>query len=211
MSNQVNALAFRGDWEALLPVLREHPNLVNLASESKGYTPLHQAARHSASLPVIGELLSIGADRSIRTDNKRQTASDIAKEKHPNRHDLAYVLPERKITIAQLIRKVIASEPNLFVPYDGNQVLADRLISSFGFEPCPDRLHELNQRMENAFIALTGVSLSSLENINCGPESFKLEADTKFWPSKFLPLMNEYASKTQLFPFEKEWAVVSDL
>jgi hypothetical protein len=53
-SNQINTLAFRGDWAALLPVLREHPDLVNLASESKGYTPLHQAAWHGASLSVIG-------------------------------------------------------------------------------------------------------------------------------------------------------------
>lgn len=207
-----NTLAFRGDWEALLHVLREHPNLVNLASESKGYTPLHQAAWHGASLSVIGALLGIGADRRIRTKNKRQTALDIANEKHPERSDLAYVLSERQLTIAQLMRKVIVSEPDLFGAYDGNQVLADRLIASFGAVPCPEGLDELNRRIENAFMALTGVSLSSSKEIACGPnEIFKLQADTRFWASRFFPLMSAYASRAHTTPIAKEWAVVSDL
>jgi len=130
--NQINALAFQGDWEPLLGILREHPDLINFASESKGYTPLHQAAWHGASLSVVGELLELGADRRVRTENRFMTASDIAKEKHPERPDLAYVLSVRKLTIAQLIRKVIVSESNLFGAYDGNQVLADRLVASFG-------------------------------------------------------------------------------
>ncbi len=211
-SKQINTLAFRGDWEALLPVLRAHPDLVNLASESKGYTPLHQAAWHGASLSIIGELLEIGADRRIKTNNKRQTASDIANEKHPERFDLAYALSERQLTIAQLMRKVIASKPDLFGAYDGNQVLADRLVESFGSEPCPDRLDELNRRMENAFIALTGVSLSSPTKIECGPnEIFELQADTRFWVSQFLPIMSEHASQAHIVPIEKGWAVVADL
>lgn len=210
--NQVNTLAFQGNWNALLDLLREHPDLVNLPSESKGYTPLHQAAWHGASLSVIGELLYIGADRRIRTNNKRQTASDIASEKHPERYDLTYALPERPLTIAQLMRKVIASRTGLFDAYDGNQVLADRLVASFGSDPCPDRLDELNRRIENAFMALTGVDLSSGGKINCGPnESFRLQADTRFWTSRFLPMMGAYASRSYVTLIEKEWAVVSDL
>jgi hypothetical protein len=211
-SNQVNTLAFQGDWDALLDLLREHPDLVNVASESKGYTPLHQSAWHGASLSVIGELLDIGADRRIRTNNKRQTASEIASEKHPDRSDLAYVLPERQLTIAQLMRKVIVSKTGLFNAYDGNQVLADRLVASFGSEPCPDRLDELIWRIENAFIALTGVSLSSNREIDCGPnESFRLQADTRFWTSRFFPILGAYAARAHIIPIEKEWAVVSDL
>jgi ankyrin repeat protein len=54
--------------ETLLPILRDYPHLVNLPSEPKGYTPLHQAAWHGANLSVIGELLSLGADRSATTN-----------------------------------------------------------------------------------------------------------------------------------------------
>ena len=56
IKKQVNSLAFRGDWEALLPLLKKNPNLVNSTSESQGYTALHQAAWHGASLTVIGTL-----------------------------------------------------------------------------------------------------------------------------------------------------------
>lgn len=71
-------------------------------ANQRGYTPLHQAAWHGASLSVVGELLYIGADRGIRTNNKQQTALDIANEKHPERSDLAYVLMDRPLTIAQI-------------------------------------------------------------------------------------------------------------
>ncbi|WP_289131829.1 ankyrin repeat domain-containing protein [uncultured Spongiibacter sp.] len=211
-NDEVNTLAFQGNWDALIDLLREYPDLVNSASESKGYTPLHQAAWHGASLSVIGALLKIGADRRLRTINKRQTALDIASDKHPERLDLAYVLPERCITIAQLIRKVVVSKTDLFNDYDGNQILADRLAASFGSEPCPASLDELNNRIESAFIALTGFDLSSNREIHCGPnEMFVLRADTRFWTSKFLPIMYEYASRAHITPIESEWAVVSDL
>jgi len=211
-SIQVNTLAFQGNWNALLDLLREHPDLVNLASESKGYTPLHQAAWHGASLSVIGELLAIGADRRLRTYNNHKTALDIASEKHPERPDLAYVLLEKQLTIAQLIRKVIVSEPDLFDHYDGNQVLADRLVACLGYEPCPIRLDDLNRKVESAFIALTGFDLMSVREIQCSPnEMYKLQSNTRFWTSKFLPIMCEYASCAHITPIEKDWAVISDL
>jgi hypothetical protein len=57
MDKQVIDLSFHGNWAELLPLLRRYPNLVNAASEPKGYTALHQAAWHGASLAVVGELL----------------------------------------------------------------------------------------------------------------------------------------------------------
>jgi len=211
-NRQVEKLAFHGDWEALLSVLRDNPDLVNSASESKGYTPLHQAAWHGANLTVIGRLFSLGADRHAGTRSKRQTASEIAIEKHPERSDLAYVLSERKISIAQLIRKVTASESDLFGAYDGNQVLVDRLVGVFGSDPCPDRLDELDRRLDNALMALTGFGLSSDTKIDYGPgHGFEIEADMKFWASRFLPVMRDFAARTHSFPIEKDWGVVSDL
>lgn len=209
---KVIRLAFRGDWESLLLVLRQQPELVNSASEPKGYTPLHQAAWHGACLSVIGELFALGADRRIKTNDKRQSVADIAFKKHPERFDLAYVLSDRRISLAQLIRKTIASESDLFDAYDGNQILADRLVAAFGSEPCPDRLDELDTRMDHALKALTGFGLSSDTEIDCSPNQIlDLRADTRFWASRFLPTMRELAASTYGFPIEKEWGVVSDL
>lgn len=52
VSDKVLKLAFQGEWDALLPILRDYPHLVNHPSEPKGYTPLHQTAWHGADLSV---------------------------------------------------------------------------------------------------------------------------------------------------------------
>ena len=52
VSDKVLKLAFQGEWNTLLPILRDYPDLVNHPSEPKGYTPLHQAAWHGANLSV---------------------------------------------------------------------------------------------------------------------------------------------------------------
>lgn len=151
MSDDVLKLAFQGKWDTLLPILRDNPRLVNISSEPKGYTPLHQAAWHGANLSVIGELLSLGADRGVVTQSKRQTAYDIAVEKH-KRPELDYRLFPQKMTIAQLLRKVVATERQLFTDYDGNQILVDKMIAALGIEQCPDDLNELDNRLSHLFL-----------------------------------------------------------
>ena len=122
------------------------------------------------------------------------------------------MLAERQLTIAQLMRKIIFCEPDLFDSYDGNQVLADRLIVSFGTEPCPENSDELIRRMNNAFMALTSISSGDSFEVRCEHfDGFELKADTRFWETKFFPIMSEYASRTYTTPIQKEWAVVSDL
>ena len=37
----ITEMAFHGQWDALLEVLRQSPERVNEASEGKGYAPLH--------------------------------------------------------------------------------------------------------------------------------------------------------------------------
>ena len=140
VNDKVLRLAFQGEWDALLPILRDYPHLVNLPSEPKGYIPLHQAAWHGANLSVIGELLTLGADRSATTNTKRQTAYDIVIEKH-KRPDLEFLLFPQKVTIAQIIRKVVATERQLFTDYDGNQLLVDKMIAALGVEKCPDDIN----------------------------------------------------------------------
>jgi hypothetical protein len=212
MNKQVAELAFHGNWAVLLPLLRDHPHLVNAASELKAYTPLHQTAWHGANLAVVGELLAIGADRGLKTHNKHQTAQDIAIEKHADRADLEYILAQGSRTLAQLMRKVVSNTPDLFTAYDGNQTVCDRLIECFGSDSCHHTDEEVEVRVDAAFRALTGVALSSSRAIECGPnESFKLRADTSFWEDRFLPALREYMSRAHVIPIEKEWAVVSDL
>ena len=123
MHEKIAAKAFQGNWSDLLPLLRENPELVNCATKPKGYTPLHQAAWHGVSPSVIGELLALGANPSLRTNTKKQIAREIAAEKHEDRGDLQFLLSENGRTVSQLIRKVVASTKDLFTTYDGNQIL----------------------------------------------------------------------------------------
>lgn len=210
VNDTVLKLAFQGEWETLLPILRDYPHLVNLPSEPKGYTPLHQAAWHGANLSVIGELLSLGADRSTTTNTKRQTAYDIVVEKH-KKAELEYLLFPQKATLAQIIRKVVAAEPQLFTDYDGNQILVDKMISAFGAELCPDELNELDARLNHLFFALTGKSISTTEAIHFDvADGFTFTVEADFFRLIFFPLVHKVAAKKMSFP-EREWAVVSDL
>ncbi|WP_413699269.1 hypothetical protein ACLKMH_17465 [Psychromonas sp. KJ10-10] len=183
-----------------------------MQSQSNGYTALHQAAWHGATLEVIGLLLSLGADCRIKTTDKGLTASNIATINHPERADLVYALTERRLTIAQLIRKVIASKPDLFDAYDGNQVLADRFIGSFGTDPCPEKADKLIKKIEASFRSLTGTYITSSKKVVFSPaKGYELQVDTKFWKSQFFPILSEFSAQSALTPIEKEWAVVSDL
>jgi len=212
MKTPVTDLSFHGNWAELLPLLRRCPHLANSASDPKGYTPLHQAAWHSASLALVGELLALGANPALKTHNKHQTAQDIVIEKHPGREDLKYILAPGKRTLAQLMRKIVANTRVLFHAYDGNQTVCDRLIECFTSDSCHPTDEEVDARIDAAFRAVTGCSLSSLRPVEFGPnESFTLTADGSFWKDRFLPLLREYTSRAHIIPIEKEWAVVSDL
>jgi hypothetical protein len=212
MNKKVAELAFQGNWIALLPLLREHPGLVNSAKEPKGYTPLHQAAWHGAGPSVVGQLLALGANTAIRTINKNQTAREIAAEKHEDRGDLQLLLSEKGRTIAQLMRKIVAELPELFTDYDGNQVLCNRLIESFGSDSCGQTKGDFEERLAAAFKAVTGVEMSSCRPIQCGPDQFfDMQADPGFWANRFLNLLREFTSRSHTTPIEKHWAVVSDL
>ncbi|MDM3222630.1 ankyrin repeat domain-containing protein [Citrobacter sp. Cf088] len=210
VSDKVLKLAFQGEWNTLLPILRDYPDLVNHPSEPKGYTPLHQAAWHGANLSVIGELLTLGADRSATTNAKRHTAYDIVVERH-KRSDLQFLLFPQKLTIAQIFRKVVSTERQLFTDYDGNQILVDKMIAACGVEQCPDDLNELDTRLNHLFFALMGKAISTADTIHFEvAEGFTFTVEAEFFRLKFFPLVHQAAAKKISFP-EREWAVVSDL
>lgn len=210
----VKTSAFRGDWENLLYLLREHPELVNSATGAKGYSPLHQAAWHGASLRVVGELLSLGADRGQLTTSGRKNPKEIGAAKHPDRDDLAYLLTPDRRTLGQLMRKVAAGE-NLFEPYDGNRTILDQLAPIFLSQPRPARYAEAEARIEAALFALTGVSLESQQGgkffHDFGVEQFKLLAKSGFWHDRFFPVLREVLPRAHRIPIEEEWGTVSDL
>lgn len=210
INDKVLKLAFQGEWAILLPILRDYPHLTNLPSEPKGYTPLHQAAWHGANLSVIGELLSLGADRSATTNTKRQTAYDIAVEKH-KKPDLEYLLFPQKMTIAQILRKVVATQRQLFTDYDGNQILVDKMITASGVEQCPDDLNELDARLSHLFFALTGKAISTVDSVCFSvSSSFTFDIEPDFFRLIFFPLVHQVAAK-KISYLESDWAVVSDL
>ena len=211
MHKQVTELAFHGNWAVLLPLLKEYPHLINATSESKGYTPLHQAAWHGARLSVVGELLALGADRRIKTRDMDQTPQDIALEQHADRADLEFILAQGERTLAQLMRKVVVDYPGLFSIYDGNKVLWDRLIECFGTDSCLHTNEDVGIRVGAAFEAVAGVALSLSPTIACGPTTFAISADTTIWKDRLLHLLREYTSRAHVIPIEKEWAVISDL
>ncbi len=182
MHEKIAAKAFQGNWSDLLPLLRENPELVNCATKPKGYTPLHQAAWHGVSPSVIGELLALGANPSLRTNTKKQIAREIAAEKHEDRGDLQFLLSENGRTVSQLIRKVVASTKDLFTTYDGNQILCDRLVESFGADSCCLNESDFEDRFAAAFKAATGVAISSRTPIPVGIRpNFEMVADPSFW------------------------------
>lgn len=173
---------------------------------------MHQAAWHGADLSVIGELLAIGADRGLKTHDRNQTAQEIAKKKHPDRLDLKYVLAPGTLNISQMMRKVVADIPDLFRAFDGNQVVCDRLIECFCSDLTDGTKQDVEGRLDAAFMAITGVPLSSSRAITfefC--EHFMFEVDANFWRGRFLPMMRANMSRAHLIPVQEEWAVISDL
>lgn len=212
MRANVVELAYGGEWSALLALLRRQPELVNSASESKGYTPLHQAAWHGAKPAVIGELLALGANPTLRTLNKGQTARDIALEKHDGRADLHFLLADKGRTTAQLIRKVAAENKGFFESYDGNQILCDRLIEAFGADIFCQVDTDYEARLAGAFKAATGSDWRARSEIpvSIGP-GFGMHVTPSFWASRFLSAFRECAVRSQITPIEKHWATVNDL
>ncbi|KXU97830.1 hypothetical protein CR51_21930 [Caballeronia megalochromosomata] len=212
MHNEVSRLAYMGDWKNLLDLIRRRPHLVNAASEPKGYTPLHQAAWHGSGLTVVGELLALGADPTLRTRLKNQSPREIAFEKHPDRDDLQFLLHERPRTLAQLMRKIAAEHPNLFDAYDGNQVLFDRLIVTFGSDSCCVPGSDFKERLASAFAAITGRPLARAETFEFGPsEGFRFEIDPNFWSNRIGRLLGEVAAKAPAIPLEQHWVTLSDI
>lgn len=216
---QVRKSAFEGNWAVLLPILRQHPDLINTSTSPKNYTPLCQAAWHGATLDVVGQLLISGADRTHKT-YKNQTAFEIAKLRHPERLELQYVLFPEVRTMAQMMRKV-AADHSLFEPYDGNQIVFDQMIASFGVERCSSSKKKVEERVAAMFKAITGISMTSrtrdkiyleqgLTNSD-GSNSFSFNCDLEFWRNRFIPILQELTSRMHLIPIERKWAVVSDL
>ena len=213
MDEYISKLAFQGKWSELLKLLRSDPDFINCVSESKGYSPLHQAAWHGADLNVIGELLALGADRDQKTLSKRQNAQEIAEVKHPERTDLQYLLAPGKRSIAQLLRKLHSDTPPvLFGLYDGNKIVFDRMVELFNSDFAYCFCEDVETRIENAFKAITGSSLISSHDVVFQIGGFEgFSANSGFWKTQILPALADIDARSNVIPIEQSWAVVSDL
>jgi hypothetical protein len=222
MQDELARLTYGGLWDDVLALLVRQPDLVNAASSGKGYAPLHQAAWHGAGLPVIGALLALGADRRLSTKDGK-TARDIARSRHPEREDLHYILTPSTRSLAQLLRKLIAETPRLFSDYDGNRLICDRLIACLGetweetnVPAAPDSMdaqaRRLDARLEAAFHAITGLSLSPRGTAlykSAGHFHFNAAAD--FVRHTLLPPLRDFAGRAAVIPLEPHWTVLADL
>lgn len=210
--SNLHKLAYQGKWDEILAILRLHPEWVNEGSDGKAYTALHQAAWHGASLVVIGELLALGADRSLRTANKRQTAADIAADKHPSRHDLAYLLRDTPRTAAQLLRKAHADDAGMFGSYDGDQIMFDRVVESLGADLLGTSVEVFSARLTDAYQAVGGVNIG-----HEAPHTFVLsphydfEVEPPVWRVQIPTRFANLASKANAVPLERSWTVIGDL
>ena len=212
MPDEISQMAFQGRWDALLPRLRRAPSLINVASGTKGYTPLHQAAWHGAALPVVGEMLAMGADLCATTLNKGQTPCQIAREKHPDRQDLQFVLDDRPRTLAQMMRKTLHDHSDLFSAYDEGRAIFDRLVECFGADLCHPHSLTIADRLNGALQAVTGISIDgSARTVLSVPEGFHAPRDARFWQGTFLPLLQACCARSGTASLDPEWAVVADL
>lgn len=212
MKKQITDLARMGQWPALLPLLQSTPDWINLASETKGYSPLHQAAWHGADLAVIGELLRLGADAALKTKNKQQSAREIAREKHPTRNDLHFLLTPRR-TLAQLMRKIIFDNDHLFPNYDDRRVLADAIVATLQANVFHlDDDVDLEMRFAAVFQAVTTLPLENDEDFRFYvQEELPFSSDLDFWRVNILHLLEHYRAMSSMIPLAAEWAVIADL
>lgn len=217
--DHISALAFNGEWEALIGLLKADASLANHASATNGYTPLSQAAWHGAPLAVTGALLRFGASKR-HTTNKGEMPQQIAARRHPDREDLQYALVPTKRTIAQLMRKVKA-DSIVFYDYDGNQLIFDRIVSAFDMDECPRTPELLIARFSGMFTAITGVALDAFEGSptidaprlsqSLGFSDFTFLFVENFWSQEFLPAFYGLGAVADAIPIERPWAVVADL
>ncbi|MBD3761918.1 hypothetical protein [Rhizorhabdus sp.] len=212
MNHQVTDLARMGNWPGLLHLVRATPDWINLTSEPKGYAPLHQAAWHGADLPVVGELLRLGADAALKTRSKQQSPLEIAREKHPARDDLHFLLTPRR-TLAQLMRKIIFDNDHLFPLANDRRVVADAIVATFQANVFHlDDDVDLEMRLAAVFQAVTTLPLENDEDFRFYVrEEMPFSSDLDFWRINILHLLEHYRAMSSTIPLAAEWAVIADL
>ncbi len=205
MTSEITDAAYRGAWPELFRHLQSQPNLVN-SSSLKGYTPLHQAAWHGAERRVIGQLLALGADPSARTQDRAQSAADIAVQRHPAREDLPFLLHDGGRTPAQLLRKLVADKPGFFES-GGNQVLCQRVLACL----CSGDAHwtqaDLGQAIASALQAVAGPAFARTGRILIDG----MEATSAPWREKIIPGVVQMSMTAHLIALERAYTVMSDL
>lgn len=208
-SVQLSRKAKHGEWDAVLALLEQYPSLINHVTSTKGYSVLHQAAWHGASLATIGRLLQLGADTQLKTSDSGQMACDIAMKRHKKRRDLFFALFPASRTLAQLMRKIFARGLPQGMAYP-DLVLMDNLVMLFSDEECvaPDARAE--DRFYGAFLAMTGTELSTPYTAHL-PVLPHWWVNTDYWRNDFLPELLELEKQKSCIPLDRSWVTIGDL
>jgi len=207
--SKLSELSFQGRWDELLDEFRRHPETIDVASETKGYTALHQAAWHGAKPSVVGALLSLGSDRRKETFAKA-TAQQIAHDRHLGRKDLQYLLAPAALSLPQLLRMTAASGRDLFADYDGNRVAFDELVQiTSAAQGTPT---DITRSFEDALRLVFKQPLLDERAIRFSPsDAIVFEAQSQFWVCRFLPELRRSMARAWTTPISREWAVIYDL
>ncbi|MGK9172440.1 hypothetical protein KXR87_04315 [Yokenella regensburgei] len=208
-SKQLSHQAFLGEWEAVFRLLEQFPALINHTSPEKGYSALHQAAWHGATLETIGGLLRLGANTQLKTRDTQQTPYDIALQKQKQRPDLHFALDPTPRTLAQLMRKIFARglPENMAYP---DLLLMDNLVMLLSDEECVAPGSPAKARFNAAFLALTGTDIAAPYT---SPASIPPHwwVNTDYWRNIFLPELLELEQQKSCIPLERNWATIGDL
>lgn len=210
MTSEIADLAFRGKWPELFRHLENQPDIINSCSP-KGYTPLHQAAWHGADRSVVGKLLALGADRSLHTITRSQSPADIALEKHPSKEDLHFLLHGSGRTPSQLLRKLVADTPGLFNPYDGNQVLCDRVLECLCSGDVQRVEIDVGRALLTAIHSAAGAAFFELGTIGIGTWPIEMKASSSLWLDSIVPAVVQMSKRAHVIPLEASYTVMSDL
>lgn len=94
-------IAKAGDWDRAFALLHERPHVLSAnswrPSGASNFTPLHQAAWHGASVPVVERLVELGAWRTLRAGNGRRPVDIARQHGHDHLLDVLEPAPLRKV------------------------------------------------------------------------------------------------------------------
>lgn len=113
LHEKIANLSYNFQWPELINVLKENESAVNFCRlstserKSKLFTPLHQAAFGLADISIVRELINMQASRTLKTNERKETAYDIAVRKNAPEEILQLLkVPDKIMKNSQIIENM---------------------------------------------------------------------------------------------------------